>query len=411
MTQLHPGVYPAVPMAEYLAWPRYSRSWLAGLVAGDSPRVVKHNNAGGGERVETAAQSFGTAFHLLVFEPVAALDRIAVAPPADRRTKDGKKAWSEFTAQNWGKRLVKADDWAAMQGMAENLAADPVASEYLAGMIDREVSFVWEEPTVQAIHPHTWMLPLKCRVDGLDPDAQRIIDLKTTGKDLRRHTLARSSETYGYALQAALYPRGLAAHGMEGFDVVNVWASTAPPYDVAVTRLTDESLQAAIAATDWALTYLARLDASYGDAHPWPGPCAETAEPLDLHTSRLGPEIRTGGDMMPERAGPPGRPGPRPSPMSDDAGAGFGGGQGESPDWGGGTFAGRVAGAGDGTDTGIGWGWGDGFGFGAGTGTGIGHGAGTGTSSGEGEGAGFGSGDSIGEACGAGSGAGFGSHE
>lgn len=297
MTDLNPGpgVYPDVPMAEYLAWPRYSRSWLAGLVAGASPRSVQHRQTA--ERAETEALAFGTAFHLLVFEPVEALERIAVAPQVDRRTKAGKEAWAAFQAEAEGKLIVKADDWATMQAMAEVLQHDPAARDALDGVQDREVSFAWDEP-VSVLNPDfgagrsdvPWTgstLPFKCRADAIDPDAQTIIDLKTTSKGISRSALSYAMQDYGYAIQAALYPRGLEAHGMEGFRFKVVWASKEPPYDVAVTELDPESLAAAERAVDWALDYLAQLDATYGDEHPWPGPCTEAGEPISLHLSGL----------------------------------------------------------------------------------------------------------------------------
>ena len=186
MIDMNPGVYPDVPMADYLAWERYSRSWLAGLIAGDSPRAVRHAQTT--HRASTDAQAFGSAFHLLVFEPMNSLEGIVVAPKRARRSKVDKEAWEAFEQENADKIIVKAEDWETMRRMADALAADPVAAQYLDGVQDREVSVTWEEPFLWApgeLGDRMRSLPMKARIDGLDPEAGVIVDLKTTGTRAR----------------------------------------------------------------------------------------------------------------------------------------------------------------------------------------------------------------------------------
>ena len=104
---------------------------------------------------------------------------------------------------------------------------------------------------------------------------------------MSRSGLARLVEHRGSAIQAALYPRGLHAHGMEGIGMVHIYALKEPPWEVVAVRLDDESLQAAAAATDWALERLASLVSTYGDAYPWPGPAGEDGGTVDLHLHGL----------------------------------------------------------------------------------------------------------------------------
>jgi exodeoxyribonuclease VIII len=74
-------------------------------------------------REETKALRVGSAVHAFTLTPELAAASYAVAPDVDRRTKDGKDAWSAFTAQNEGKTILTADEWELINRVSQSMSA------------------------------------------------------------------------------------------------------------------------------------------------------------------------------------------------------------------------------------------------------------------------------------------------
>lgn len=73
-------------------------------------------------REETKALRVGSAVHAFTLTPELAAASYAVAPDVDRRTKDGKDAWSAFTAQNDGKTILTADEWELISSVSKSMS-------------------------------------------------------------------------------------------------------------------------------------------------------------------------------------------------------------------------------------------------------------------------------------------------
>jgi hypothetical protein len=190
--------------------------YLAGLAQADKP---------------TPAMTLGTAVHTAVLEPETLAERYIVRPEVDRRTKEGREAfsaWLDAHAEQISRgvsEIAQADLDTAL-ACAEAVAKHPVASELLKGAaIERSVFWTDEETGIEC----------RCRPDAMT--SEYIVDLKTT-MDASIGAFTRSIAQRRYHVQEAFYLRGTK---MKRFYFIAV--ETAPPHNVAVYELCMESSQ------------------------------------------------------------------------------------------------------------------------------------------------------------------------
>lgn len=169
-----------------------------------------------GERQETAAMTFGSAFHCMVLEPDEWDSRYAVAPDVDRRTKAGKMEYNLFVAQNEGKTAISASDLATMQAMADAVSAHLPAAQLLSSAAGFEV-----KTTEKLLGT-----PFTGIADVLG--CGWVADLKTT-VDASPESFMRTAHNSAYHEQAAAYCR---LFNVQRFYWIAV--EKAPPYNVAV---------------------------------------------------------------------------------------------------------------------------------------------------------------------------------
>lgn len=178
----------------------------------------------------TAAMQLGTLLHECVFDP-AAIDRLAVAPKVDGRTKEGKAIKAEFAAQSVGKTVVDAEQYSAIIGMIEMLKRTPAASRLL-----------WADGLTEHVltsRCETTMLPLKGRLDKLLPWC--IVDLKTCS-DPSEAGFANAAARLKYHCQGAFY-RTLAEEFVgETLPVVFVAICPEPPYRIGVYEMHEDGM-------------------------------------------------------------------------------------------------------------------------------------------------------------------------
>jgi exodeoxyribonuclease VIII len=150
------------------------------------------------QREETKALRVGKYVHALVLEPDVAVSNFAVIPEGiDRRTKDGKAAYSEFESGAVGKTILTLE---------EATTSERVSRTMLSIKNRLGVSFEFTEFMFTTIING---VPVKCAVDAVGSDGY-LYDLKTS-EDASPRGFLKSIYAYRYDLQAHIYRSTLEA--------------------------------------------------------------------------------------------------------------------------------------------------------------------------------------------------------
>lgn len=181
----------------------------------------------------SAAMVFGNAFHCRLLEPDKFEAFYVQDLKCDKRTKEGKAAYTAWFNEMDGKVPLSADDMALLTAMVDGVMRNKFARSAIeaGGVIEQPVE--WQDTITS--------LPLKCRPDirltnGL------IVDLKTTC-DIDPESWSRTMANYGYHRQAALYLDGCwQSHKADG-PFVHIAVSKTPPHECAVYEVAPESLE------------------------------------------------------------------------------------------------------------------------------------------------------------------------
>lgn len=180
----------------------------------------------------TPALLFGTMVHKLVLEPDTFDEEFIVAPEVDRRTKEGKAAWSQFEEDAAGRQIVKQADFQKAQEMVVALQAVPMIQTLLAGR--HEVPLFWTDELTGE--------PCKVRLDILHemPDDRLLIVDYKSANDATTEAFIRSAINYGYDFQVGMYAEGvLQNYGQRKIDFLFIVQEKDPPY-AANILLADE---------------------------------------------------------------------------------------------------------------------------------------------------------------------------
>jgi exodeoxyribonuclease VIII len=221
---IDPGLHSDLSFPDYLAIERLSPSG-AKLMA-RSPAHYRHNRTH--PAPETPALKVGKAVHALALEGKEAFAAaFSVAPECDRRTKEGKALWADFTAASEGRTVLTATEAELVEGMAGAILAHPLAPALLADGTP-ELSMIWTDPETGA--------PCKGRADLARLADGCLLDLKTT-VDASPAAFARAVLNYGYATQAAAYLSGASALGADVTDFVIIAVEKSPPFAVGIYRM------------------------------------------------------------------------------------------------------------------------------------------------------------------------------
>lgn len=175
----------------------------------------------------TPALIFGQVFHKLALEPTTFDTEFAVAPNVDRRTKDGKAAWTEFTAAADGKTVITQDVFDKASEMVCALYRAPFVKKLLDG--EHELPLFWTDEMTSE--------PCKVRLDILTEIGGQpiIVDLKTTA-DASTDGFMRSAVRLGYHFQAAMYSEGYKKNYGKKPLFVFVVIEKEPPFSVNILQ-------------------------------------------------------------------------------------------------------------------------------------------------------------------------------
>jgi PDDEXK-like domain of unknown function (DUF3799) len=173
----------------------------------------------------------GAALHCLVLTPGEFTKEFRVLPSLNRRTREGKALYEQLLS--YGKPVIPAPVFSRLEAMAGAIVTHPAASELLKGGIP-ESSYIWVDPDTGVM--------CKCRPDYIQGSV--IPDLKTC-QDASYEAFQRAIIEHRYHVQGAYFIDGVNAVLQDGkkrsFNLIAV--EKAPPFAVAVYRLTDDALE------------------------------------------------------------------------------------------------------------------------------------------------------------------------
>jgi exodeoxyribonuclease VIII len=192
---------------------------------------------------ESNAFRLGSAVHCAILEESTFADRYAVKPDCDRRTKEGKAQFAEWSAHHLGKTFISAEELVQVIAMREAVAAHPIACDLLKTGTPETT---WRVPLAHALGA------LQCRTDWWNPDgcettagAPYVLDIKTVeslDSDAFRN-FERAAFSYGYHRQAGFYlPLINEIHSKPVAQMYYVAVEKVEPFGCAVYRLSDDAI-------------------------------------------------------------------------------------------------------------------------------------------------------------------------
>lgn len=235
------GVYDDLDELEYHADPTsVSASGMKTLLR--SPAHFLHERT---HPKTSDAMDLGTVAHTMVLGTGCEY----VAVEGNRNRNDVKAAIEEAEAA--GKVVLKPEQFAAAERMADAVLTHRQASRLLGSPGRSEVSMFWADPA--------WDVIRRCRWDRLT-DAAIGVDLKT-GRTAHPDALPKTIVEYGYDLSAAWYLDVAAGLGIDLAAYALVFVEATEPHPVVVVELSGSFLDRGAALAQKALaTYRRCLD-------------------------------------------------------------------------------------------------------------------------------------------------------
>lgn len=229
-----------------------SQAWGSTTLKGIASKSILHAFQ---ERTQTPSMILGGAIHCAILEPERFGLEYAIAPECDKRTKEGKEIWANFSARNANKTILTQDQIEDILGMKRTVTNHPIANMMLTGG-EAEYSYYATN--------EEFKLPVKCRPDYVKNGS--LIDLKTT-QDASFEGFARQIGQFGYHLQAAYYidVYNLATGLNHPDEFFLVAVENKAPYAVAVYKLDSMHIEAGRVAYKKAMGKLADFLARGGN--------------------------------------------------------------------------------------------------------------------------------------------------
>jgi hypothetical protein len=227
---------------------------------------------------DTSAFRLGSAVHCAILEEKEFASRYILRPDCDRRTKEGKIQFAEFSAQHADKTLLDADEMQQVVAMREAIAAHPLASQLLADGL-AETTWRKEQPNaLGALQCRTdWFSSLGCELSDFKPYALDIKTVESLDSDAFRN-FERAAFNYGYHRQAGFYlPLINEIFQWSVSKMYYVAVEKSEPYGCAVYTLSDDAIARG---QDENIADLVRLKRSL-ETNEWPN-----IEPV-LHELKL----------------------------------------------------------------------------------------------------------------------------
>jgi len=227
---VYPQKISGLSYADYCSRPGLRASYLAAIDRG-TPGTAEY------ERTHQADKTFlrwGTALHAMILEPARFADEYTIGGPTNPKTGNpygsDTKAFLEWAAEQRNPILTR-EEHRLIVGMADSIAAHPLARTIRDGPRETELSVFWKRDGQ----------PCKARLDCVQENT--IWDIKTC-RDAGYRGFERAIADYRYHMAASWY--------MQGWDALNpgktmryLWLAVenAPPYALAVYEASLDLLQ------------------------------------------------------------------------------------------------------------------------------------------------------------------------
>lgn len=249
--QLTDGIHFNIPFDTYVKWDALSNSKLS-LFAKSPLHFKRLSNYSDSK---TDSQIFGTAVHTAIFEPERFRREYIVKPEdINRRTKEGKEAYSMLVDQHGEDKILSSDDYQHIMGMQDSARSHPIAGQMLKEITANEVSLLWTRGNTQ----------FKGRIDAIGKGI--LIDLKTT-QSAESRKFQSSFFKYGYHRQAAFYLQGAKRLKLVTNGIVFIAIEKTPPYALALFQPSHGVITAAAAELESLILQYHQCKSS----NQWPG--------------------------------------------------------------------------------------------------------------------------------------------
>ena len=187
---------------------------------------------------QTEAMLFGSALHKYILETEDFTKEYAVAPPVDRRTKEGKEEYKKFIESSEGLTVITLEQFNQIVDMSAVLINDSSVYDLILGSEHEKVFTTVDEETG---------IPVKVKADMIYRDKNTgivtIIDYKTTQSCEERAFLS-SAKTYGYQFQAGMYAEIIEANLLEKCNFMFIAQEKTEPYAYRIFYCTKEWVDA-----------------------------------------------------------------------------------------------------------------------------------------------------------------------
>lgn len=225
------GVHPNILNELYHAGPGVSKSSLD-LVE----KSINHFLNAEKVRKETPAMLLGTCVHSALLEPHLWAMMFIRGPEDDKRSAAWKVAEAQAVLD--GKVLVPPDIYDSVQDIVEAAMSHPVVAEIM-GTKEKKI-----ENTFYTPDPNTGIL-LKCRPDIWIPDANLLVDLKTTKCAAADgpNSFAKSAGMFNYDKQHAFYSDVVRRVSGSFHDFLFIAVENEAPYNCAIFELAQEDVE------------------------------------------------------------------------------------------------------------------------------------------------------------------------
>ena len=173
----------------------------------------------------TSAMKLGSAIHMNVLQPAEFHKHYAVSPKFDKRTKQGKEDFAEFSKKNMFKDIISESDFELIEQITLKTMRD--------NMVNRLLTSGEPEKIITWNNKH---YDVNCKGmldyyrDGM------IIDLKTT-QDASYNGFMRSVRKYKYHKQAAYY-----MDAVKAYRFIIIAVEKTPPFSINVFELGDDMI-------------------------------------------------------------------------------------------------------------------------------------------------------------------------
>ena len=223
MSAILPGIYPDISNEDYHAGPGISKTGLM-TILNQSPAHYKF-----GEKPQTKPQAMGELVHAAILEPHKIGSIYIPGPKVNKNTNEWKAAAA--AAQQTGRVICDADNYADAMRMADRLRADPTIAAILAASPKIEHSAYAADQEFGEL--------VRCRPDiaisGLLCDVKSI---ESAGID----NITKHIQAYSYHAQAAIYPDVWERAGGGKCAFVFIFTEKREPFEYRLVELDDDFL-------------------------------------------------------------------------------------------------------------------------------------------------------------------------